>query len=946
MRRFEHLYILLPCHSLEDFPTHHVGKDAANLLDFWTVLWHPRLIASASSPPKWHQAEETPSDLANSLVLVPQVSHTAIKPDLRLKCEQASAILIDEKLGRDDLAKLILDKLDSDSDTPEGQGAPASINAETVADFFALGYGYLQVQLMTQQLRYSSSLDEKRFSELLVDAAETAIAEKPRFDSISEKTTAKLQACFDLLLEERNRYYPVEANLLDYTLLAETTLGKSLCNQLKRDQKMNLLMTGQLAQTIAQKHPATYSAIHAAIDSGKLDLLGVNQTELPAPLVSKNTIVRDLTLGQEQIEEVFDQPPTIFARRTSGLFPALPEILEKMDIQFALHSSLDVGRNPVCTNSNMRWEAPSGEMVLALSQTPVDANRPETFLKLAITIGEAIDNEHCAFVLFAHWPNRYSASFDDLLRTHKYGPLLGNFTGFQDCFEAVYDPGYGETHSASEYRNAYLKQAVAAKQANPISRYIDYWRQSWRIASLENLLLMAACYRQSSDHQTIADEIETIALQIDQNLQCDQDFDIDEQLDSLQRRLLASINPVDEKSNSITVINTTNFPRTQKIKSAGNFPTSNSVDSIYLRVSQNDETTWIANCPPMGHATLSPEVSSKKKKPIIAVVDGYKMRNEYFRIAVDPQTGGMRSLNLYTRRANILTQRLAMRRFSGHSAIDPGAYSEMVVNDVSVVADTPLSGIATSTGSLIIANEKVGEFQQRISMARGSRLVHFEVELDELQELDSGDAWGNYFCNRFAWLEEAATLSRDVHNTRYQISEQKICAASFIEIAEPDYQITFLTGGIPFHQRIGRRQLDSLLVVPNESRRIFQFALSINNPYAHQSVVNWTSEPIVLQLPHLANQASSSLFHFSAKNIALVQTRPQFAESGKLNGVRFRLQETEGRRGDLKIRCPYKIERAFLLNLRQCPIQELKIQNNQVQTDFLGSQMLDIELRW
>ena len=58
------------------------------------------------------------------------------------------------------------------------------------------------------------------------------------------------------------------------------------------------------------------------------------------------------------------------------------------------------------------------------------------------------------------------------------------------------------------------------------------------------------------------------------------------------------------------------------------------------------------------------------------------------------------------------------------------------------------------------------------------------------------------------------------------------------------------------------------------------------------------------------------------------------------------LQETEGRRGDLKIRCPYQIKRAFLLNLVDTPIEELKVQGNQVQTDFLGSQMLDIKIVW
>ncbi len=42
---YQQLIVVLPCHSLEDFPTHHEGDDATGLLAAWTALWHPALIA-------------------------------------------------------------------------------------------------------------------------------------------------------------------------------------------------------------------------------------------------------------------------------------------------------------------------------------------------------------------------------------------------------------------------------------------------------------------------------------------------------------------------------------------------------------------------------------------------------------------------------------------------------------------------------------------------------------------------------------------------------------------------------------------------------------------------------------------------------------------------------------------------------------------------------------
>ena len=35
------LTVLLPCHSLEDFPLYHEGAEADGLLAAWSALWHP-----------------------------------------------------------------------------------------------------------------------------------------------------------------------------------------------------------------------------------------------------------------------------------------------------------------------------------------------------------------------------------------------------------------------------------------------------------------------------------------------------------------------------------------------------------------------------------------------------------------------------------------------------------------------------------------------------------------------------------------------------------------------------------------------------------------------------------------------------------------------------------------------------------------------------------------
>ena len=63
--------VLLPCHSLEDFPQYHSGDDAEGLLAGWTVLWHPLLLAATEKLPRWWRADFPPDDCAGKLFVVP-----------------------------------------------------------------------------------------------------------------------------------------------------------------------------------------------------------------------------------------------------------------------------------------------------------------------------------------------------------------------------------------------------------------------------------------------------------------------------------------------------------------------------------------------------------------------------------------------------------------------------------------------------------------------------------------------------------------------------------------------------------------------------------------------------------------------------------------------------------------------------------------------------------
>src|SRR5262249_47583729 len=75
--------VILPCQSLEDFPTHLTGQGAAELLAATTALWHPSLIRVMRALPGQYSTAELPdpTELHGELLVIPSASHERMAQD-------------------------------------------------------------------------------------------------------------------------------------------------------------------------------------------------------------------------------------------------------------------------------------------------------------------------------------------------------------------------------------------------------------------------------------------------------------------------------------------------------------------------------------------------------------------------------------------------------------------------------------------------------------------------------------------------------------------------------------------------------------------------------------------------------------------------------------------------------------------------------------------------
>jgi alpha-mannosidase len=975
MQKYSKLLIVLPCHSLEDFPIHHRGSEAANLLANWTALWHPALIASCEHKPVWQQADnpvelfvdpfDADAEQVNGagdraagicLALIPTIAESMIDSELLQNLEKHNAVVISDQSSRSQIIQLAIEAND------HAKTLTANLDGELAKDFLALGYAFLQTQIMTRQLRYSSNLDEAYFSEAVVGAAKLATAGK------TEPAQEALVRCFDLLLEEKNGYYPVEPELIDIVLTAHTTLGKSLERQLDVDHPLNVLLTGSNGEKLVQDRPETAAKLKKCIEEERVTLIGGLEDELPDSLIATESTLHQLILGRAAAKKQFDVEPLVFMRRRFGLTSATPGLLDQLKFLGAIHATLDDGKFPNSSSCNIRWTGDDNRSVLAIGDLPLSAADAGSFVGLGVRLGEAIDSAHIAAAVFVHWPGDTCESFEDLIRISNYGPLFGNFIGLNEYFDSVYDPGYGDTYAADEYKPPFLSQAVKQESPRPISRFTKYWERFYKL-SAARALLTQACAKSGLDQPRVEEfqdqfgELQS-AIESALNVTAPNDDDIDSQLESLHAKLKLALHPnpaSNEDTHCVELVNPTSFRRQVELKASfTKIGALKQVPPVFACDSSRSGSHWVIELPPMGSTVidLATPDSNDVLKSDPKIGEELILRNEFFELHVDENTGGIRSIQLYRTRVNLASQQLAIRIAAQPDARDQpltrARYTRMVADEVNLAMESRLAGTITSKGRLLDSDAVVAEFEQSIRVVRGQRVIEIEVEVNPTQPLSN--SVNHYVCSRIAWKSEASRIVANAGETRQEINSDWFHATNFIDVVQDDNRLTMLTGGLPFHRRTSRRMVDSVLIVGNERQRRFRFGLGVNVPYAMAAAVEWFTPASQINTAEAGEGKNSTswLFHFDCKNILVTWWHPFFesqpqSDQPQWAGVQIRLRETEGRSGKLNIRCPRPIASGEQVNFVGETVRSLAVAEDDAAkliVEFGRFDYFQILIRW
>ena len=883
---YQNLIILAPCHGLEDFPLYHTGEDAASLLACWTSLWHPVLLSGAKKLPRVERCDYPPDELGSSLLVLPKPCEPEMAEDLPTEVETAGSKLIrGDTINR----KSILEEALRDYDVPE------NLDSELVRDFLALGFTLLQVELLTQQMRYASSIDQSRIERTVFEAAQLAV------EGNADACREKLTACHDALTDERSHYYPVDVYLLDLTLLAESTLSESLGQQFADEVPRNVIAAARTVEQLRERYPQVADALRQSIEAKRVSVAGGEYTEHPLPLMSPDSALRQFNRGLSAWELAIGHRPKTFARRKNGIYPSLGHAIRCAGFDAALHMKFDEGKYPESTQSKTNWANNNVDLLDCLGRQPLNANADETFLDLPRELSDAMDTDFVAVRTFWHWPGHVVPWYEDLRRACRFGTALGKFVTLDDFFEESTEANTSDSFAVDSYRYPFLAQAAKREESNPHSRTMEYWRQTVQAMVARGALAMSSS---RGNDVAIESDLEAVERRIDE---MSVDTETNSKLASIQSTLQSELQNTlahDDDVNKKTLVNPLPFPRRIRV-SGDHLPAAGGGANVYASASSGANQQTLIDVPAMGFATV--ECGSQAKK-----IDGpdlgeeLTLRNEFFQAAIDEVTGSLRSLRDYSSRTTRISQQVGLRITvpkTGQHWIDrqaPVAYSVMAADRAEMTANGKIFAEITTQGRMLAPNgDEVGKFLQRFQIVRGSRILTIELEIESHDDLLLEDEpWSSYYASRFAFGDESALLMAGRHFQTIETSSRRLEAPLFVQVDTAKNNTHVLSGGVPYHRRATPTQLDTILVTSGESARKFRLGLGVDLANPTHAALDWmAADNPPLLLDGGAKNESGWLFHVSAKNVLATSWRPLPAK----NGLQMRLVETQGKRTRLRV---------------------------------------------
>lgn len=986
MTQLKRSVFVIPSSALEDLPTRMGHALAADFLCAWTAQWDPRLLVSLGTLPEWKKADASSLDLYDSLVLCPEVSKSKLEGSVReqLGMNQCS-VIESQSLSRFELVESLIAVVSppADGQTPLSQPAPLLND-----DFYALGYAVLQIQILARKLRYSWNIDWIMFTEQVLSAARASLAQD------ADETERWLQASFDSLSQERDRYCSQQAYLLDVVLLAPSTLGHSLNRQLDVEHPFNVIATSILLGNLKEKNAVAWTGLSQRLANKECSLVGGLEQERPHAYLSASSIVRELGHGLRSYAELGVAPPKVFTRFQPGFLAAYPTWLTQFGYTGALLAAWSGGTVPEKDHAKIRWQASSdGKSLDTVLGHVLDAASADSYIDLAATLSTQLDYHHIPTLILAHWPGIRVVALDDLMRVIARTPALGKFHTAEDYFASTTQP-----YSSDSFPSNAFKVPVPTdmqKQHQLHNRLIDYEQQRSQIERMWSLYhLWNQVANQASN---AAEAIEVPQIEFAELLsRIDGWFDEPYSSEGLNKRitecrstLMARIQRVlagsrisPQPSESATddqaylMVNPSNHAQRVFLNDIPGTVDASSCTRIYASESNAGKSRVVIDIPPFGFVRFrcvqtGGSNSVTQAKPVakpsfwkrvagarsgIAQSD-WTLANEFMEIQIDPKKGHLRSVFIANKRGSHMSGMTSLVRGSADLLRKWDDADCIDLSDIKLrlVEASPLVGIIEVIGSYKHSDGTVARVTTRYTLWKGSRWVDIEIVAENLKLESFSCVW------RTAWQNEGASISAWHQGMKGKLQAPLQGTVELIEIDDADHRICIAPRGLSAHRRSGSRFLISYLPMNSDGSTRSRFAIGLDWPRPYETAIDQCDSPWLVKDNSGQGTTDAGAWlaqcNLSNVNMAWDDCRPVLeprlapaGESDTWNGQHgdacIWLREMQGKSGSAKLSFFRNVGEAWRVDCQGREFDTLSVVDGQVVVDVRAYDQSRILLCW
>ena len=973
-QEFSEISVLIPGYSIEDLPTDLPEEDAASLLNAIACAWHPRLLQHSNSIPIFRQAESLTGYAGRRIVLVPASSESWMPHEWRAVFrEQGHIVLagcskreewlaaIDEALAEEKKEQATADAdcaanadLNSGGEdtTPADLSQPdesAVIDPVLVDHFLALGVVMMQVQLLSRRRHHFVDADNILLSREVRLAADASL--------LGDEVTVKshMMKCFEHLRDTREKFYPMNCYLLDICLPGdeEASSGISqLVSSATTANRLNLFATGRELAKWVEKDAALRTQLKQAVDDGTLTVLTGHDAETRPSLGSMAATAADIERCRRTYSQIFGSPPRHWARRRYGMTASLPALLTYFGFESALHIALDDGLYPDKERSQFEWQSPDGSQIPAASRIPLAIDSAAGFLRFADRYNDSMQDDNTAALFLARLPELKTPWLHDLQVAASYAPVLGEFTTMDALVHVCSGSRMTERYQHSEYLAPYLIQSSVLKTEAPVSGPARLRIFQQRLESLRALFVMSRMVKADEDISAINDELMRIEVEIAE-LEVQQ-VDIATTLSSKEsalesaaeainfqlatcsdRLMAASRSRIPQHTADVRglfITNTVPVGRVVDVTWPASWKRPAASKSIELAERTGNKEQMLVKLPPGGFVWLTEVTANQPAQAILAQIprepplaEALILRNRHFEVTLSDRTGGISSVMYHQQRGNRLSQQICFRYEREQTLPDDGiaevrktsyATSHLIEHKILHAGTVFASTETTSELRSPVDGAMLAVVRQVMSIDRARPRIHVKLTFDKIALKVKGNPWLTYYGCRFAWDNEAASVTRSVMGQAAGFRSERFESPDYVEVSDPDHRVVIATHGRPYHRRSGPRMFDSLLIVEGEPSREFEFTIDFEQSFPLRTAVDAMTAAIVNETSGTSptSLSSSWVLGLSARNVELVHSavRPATEDSGE--EISLLLAETEGMAVKCLVRTARRPTAAFLVN--------------------------------